>query len=163
MTKSQNMPSLFLKISEAEIDKLSYERYGYPDPVIQKRIFAVYLKATLGWSNLVIGRTVGLHYNAVGEWIGVYRKKGFAGLLKKHYGCRSSEMERHCESILQSFQNQPPLTGNEAAERIKYLTGLVRSPQQVRVFMKRHGLKFIKCGHIPSKADNNAQHNWVEA
>ncbi len=162
MTKSQNMPSLFLKISETEIEKLSYERYAYPDPMIQKRIFAVYLKATLGWSNKVIGLTVGLHYNAVGEWIGVYKKQGFAGLLRKNYVCKRSEMENHCESILQSFQNQPPLTANEATERIKDLTGLVRSPQQVRIFMKRHGLKFIKCGHIPSKADNKAQHDWVE-
>jgi len=28
--------------------------------------------------------------------------------------------------------------------------------------MKRHGLKFIKCGHIPAKADNEAQQQWVE-
>ncbi len=27
---------------------------------------------------------------------------------------------------------------------------------------ERHGLRFIKCGHIPSKADNDQQHQWVE-
>lgn len=42
MTKSQNMPCLFLKISETEIEKLSYERYAYPDPMIQKRKQNVY-------------------------------------------------------------------------------------------------------------------------
>jgi transposase len=50
----------------------------------------------------------------------------------------------------------------EAAQRISEMTGINRSEQQVRTFMKRHGLKFIKCGHIPAKADNEAQHQWVE-
>ena len=35
--------------------------------------------------------------------------------------------------------------------------------QQVRAVMNRHGLKFIKCGHIPAKADNDKQQQWVEA
>ena len=43
------------------------------------------------------------------------------------------------------------------------MTGINRSEQQVRAFMKRHGLKFIKCGHIPSKADNETQHQWMES
>ena len=42
------------------------------------------------------------------------------------------------------------------------MTGIGRSEQQVRAFMKRHELKFIKCGHIPAKADNDKQHQWVE-
>ena len=29
--------------------------------------------------------------------------------------------------------------------------------------MKRHGLRFIKCGHIPAKADNEASTNgWKQ-
>ena len=49
MLKYQNMPTLSLNLSEAEIEKLSYERYAYPHPMIQKRIFAVYLKAVSGY------------------------------------------------------------------------------------------------------------------
>ena len=152
----------FLKIYDAGIVKLSYERYAYPDPIVQKRIFAVYLKATLGFNNTTIGYAVGLHYNAVGQWIGVYKKKGFEGLLTNNYGSKKSDLESYCDSILQSFRKQPPLTASEAAERIKDMTGMIRSSQQVMVFMKRHGLKFIKCGHIPAKANNEAQHDWVE-
>ena len=85
------MPTLPFKISEAEsdsyrIEKLSYERYAYPDPLIQKRIFSVYLKATLGWTNSLIGKVVGLHCNMVGYWLGVYKQKGFEGLLVNNYG-----------------------------------------------------------------------------
>jgi transposase len=156
------MPTLPFKISEAEIEKLSYERYAYPDPLIQKRIFAVYLKAALGWTNSSIGKVVGLHFNMVGYWLGVYKQKGFEGLLVNNYGTNKSELEDNAGSILSSFKMQPPLTACEAANRIKEMTGIERSTQQVRAFMKRHGLKFIKCGHLPAKANNEAQHHWVD-
>ena len=44
------MPTLRFNTSEADIERLNYERYAYPDQMVQKRIFAVYLKATLGFS-----------------------------------------------------------------------------------------------------------------
>ena len=156
------MPTLLLNLSEAEIEKLNYERYAYPDPMVQKRIFAVYLKAQFGWTNSTIGLAVGLHHNTVGQWINEYKANGFEALLTNHYGTNKSDLENHAESLLSSFEKQPPLTSGEAAQRIKEMTGIVRSTQQVRTFMKRHHLKFIKCGHIPSKANNEAQHQWVD-
>ncbi len=156
------MPTLAFNISKTEIEKLSYERYTYPDPMVQKRIYAVYLKATFGWNNSIIGHAVGLHHNAVGNWINTYKTNGFEALLRNNYGSRKSELENHADSILKSFQQQPPITAAAAAERIREMTGISRSEQQVRAFMKRHELKFIKCGHIPSKADNDKQHQWVE-
>ena len=156
------MPTLKFNLSETEIEKLNYERYAYPDPMVQKRILAVYLKATLGWNNSIIGQIVGLHYNAVGEWINAYKEKGFKALLSNNYGSKKSKLENHADSVLKSFQIQPPMTSTEAAGRIREMTGINRSSQQVRAFMKRHGLKFIKCGHIPAKADNDKQHQWVE-
>ena len=156
------MPSLKFNLSGAEIEKLNYNRYSFPDPMVQKRIHAVYLKAIFGWSNLIIGQIVGLHYNAVGEWINAYKRNGFEALLSNKYGNNKSELEIHADNILESFQIRPPMTSAEAADRIKEMTGVSRSSQQVRVFMKRHELRFIKCGHIPAKADNDKQHQWVE-
>lgn len=156
------MPTLPFNISKAEIDKLNYERYHYPQPMIQKRIFSVYLKAELNYSNSTIGLITGLHANIVSYWIGVYKEKGFEGLLTNNYGTNKSRLEEHGESILGSFSQKPPMNTAEAAQRISEMTGINRSEQQVRAFMKRHGLKFIKCGHIPAKADNQAQHQWVE-
>ena len=54
------------------------------------------------------------------------------------------------------------MTASNAAERIREMTGIHRSEQRIRAFMKRHHLKFIKCGHTPSIADNDTQHKWVE-
>lgn len=156
------MTTLPFKISQAEIEKLNYERFAYPHPMIQKRIFAVYLKATLNFPNQIIGLIADLHCNTVSHWIQVYQEKGYEGLLTNDYGTNKSELEIHSESILSSFSKQPPMCAAEAVERISERTGIKRSEQQVRAFMKRHGLKFIKCGHTPAKADNEVQQQWVE-
>jgi len=56
---------LQIKISIAEIQKLNYERYKYPCPIVQKRLHAVYLKATTAMSNEMIGKIVDLHRDSV--------------------------------------------------------------------------------------------------
>lgn len=65
-------------------------------------------------------------------------------------------------SILQSFTERPPMSACEAKSRIEELTGISRSPTQVRNFMKRQGLRFIKTGHIPAKAVAEKQKEWVK-
>ena len=68
-----------------------------------------------------------MHYNAVGKWINAYKTKGFEALLSNNYGSKKSELENHADSILESFQIQPPMTAAGAAERIREMTGISRS------------------------------------
>lgn len=91
------MPSLKFNLREAEIGKLNCNRYSFHDPILHKRIHAVYLKATLGWSNLIIGQVVGIHYNVVGEWINAYKRNGFETLLSNKYGSYKSVLENHAK------------------------------------------------------------------
>ena len=156
------MPALPFNISKADIEKLSYERYAYPHPMIQKRIFSIYLKALTSYSNQHIALITGLHPNTVSHWVAVYQLEGYQGLLSNHYGTNQGELQQHACSILDRFSRQPPRSAAEAADRIGEMTGVQRSTQQVRIFMKRHGLKFLKCGHIPAKADNEQQHRWAD-
>ena len=156
------MPTLLFNVSEADIERLRYERYAYPHPMIQKRIFALYLKVVSDYSDQQIGFITGLHANTVSRWISVYQQHGYEGLLSNHYGTNQSELHQHALSILDCFSRQPPRSAAEAAERIREMTGVDRSVQQVRMFMKGHGLKFLRCGHIPAKADNEQQHQWAD-
>jgi len=153
---------LQIKISNAEIQRLNYERYSYPCPLVQKRIHAVYIKAITDMSNEIIGVLVGLNRDSVGDWINRYEQDGFNSLCQFNYGTNKSILENHCEDILHSFTQQPPMTANESKARIEALTGIVRSPSQVRAFMKRHGLRYLKTGHIPAKADTEKQQEWVK-
>jgi len=41
------MSTFSINISQAEIEQLNYERFAYPQPMVQKRILSVYLKGHL--------------------------------------------------------------------------------------------------------------------
>lgn len=151
-----------LNLSKTEIQRLNYERYHYPDPLVQKRIHAVYLKIITGLSNELIGVLADLNRDSVGDWIKCYQQGGFDALSQVGYGTNKSELENYADSILESFIKQPPMTINEAKWRIETMTGISRSPSQVRAFMKRHGLRYIKTGHIPAKADAQKQQQWMK-
>lgn len=153
---------LQINLSETEIQRLNYERYNYPCPMVQKRIHTVYLKATTELSQTMIGQITGLHRNAVRYWIKTFEADGLDSLFQVHYGTNASELENHSQSLLKSFAEHPPMNSNEAKSRIEKLTGISRSPSQVRAFMKRHGLRYIKTGHIPAKADAAKQQQWVK-
>ncbi len=118
MLNQQNMPTLLHNISKADIERLSYERYAYPHPMIQKRIFAVYLKAVSDYCDQQIGFITGLHANTVSPWVAVYQLEGYLGLLSNHDGTNQSELQEHACSILDCFSRQPPRSAAEAAERI---------------------------------------------
>ncbi len=156
------MPALLSPISDAELERLNYARFHYPDPFILPRLHAIFLKAHLGWSAPAIARVVDAHPNTVLFWIKVYRQHGYEGLVAKNYGTNKSALEQSKDRLLSFFEKCPPSSAAEAALQIAELTGLERSPQQVRVFLKKHGLRFIKCGHIPAKADPEAQKQWLE-
>jgi len=151
-----------INFSDAKIQQLNYERYYYPCPIVQKRIYAVYIKATIDMSNEMIGALVGLSRDSVGDWLKHYQQGGFDALCQFNYGTNKSRLEKHAESILKSFTQKPPMNVNEAKSRIDAMTGINRSPSQVCAFMKRHGLHYIKTGHIPAKADAEKQHQWIK-
>lgn len=160
MEKPKNM--LQINLSNAKIQRLNYERYYYPCPIVQKRLNAVYIKATMGLSYTMIGQITGLHRHSVKHWIQVYQTHGLESLCQYNYGTNKSELESHSDSILKSFTERPPMNSCEAKARIEDMTGISRSPSQIRTFMKHHGLHYIKTGHIPAKADTKKQKKWVK-
>jgi len=153
---------LQINISETEIQRLNYERFHYPCPIVQKRMHIIYFKSVTNMSNTMIGQLAGVHRHCVKHWIDTYQNQGFESLLQFKYGTNKSELESHCESILKTFTECPPMSSSEAKSRIEDLTGISRSPTQIRQFMKRHGLRSIKTGHIPARADAEKQQQWVK-
>lgn len=151
-----------LNPSKAEIQRLKYERFYYPCPIVQKRLTAVHLFATIDASLSTIGTMSGLHRQTVIYWVNVYREKGIEALYMVNYGTNQSQLDQHAENIIHSFQITPPMNAREAKARIEKMTGIIRSPTQVRSFLHRHGLHYIKMGHIPAKADTEKQRQWVK-
>jgi transposase len=72
-------------------------------------------------------------------------------------------LDEHRDEIKAVFEEQSPKSINEAIERIEKLTGIRRSPTQVREFLKEKlGMKRLKVGQVPAKADPEAQRVFLE-
>lgn len=151
-----------LMLSSEELAMLSYERYYYPCAIVQKRLHAVYLKASASLSNKEISILVGAHPNSVSKWIAIYKRNGFDELCKVNYYRNQSVLEEKAVSILEVFTRHPPRSIDEARLKIKELTGIERSNTRVRAFMKRHRFRFLKTGHIPAKVNTTGQKKWVD-
>ena len=151
-----------INLSTSETDQLNYERFNYPDPVVAKRLHAVYLKGKFSKSDSEIGRIVDVSRNTVSRWLDMYESGGFEALCQLGYGSNRSELDKHSVSITDSFKAAPPMNTAEAVSRIETLTGIKRGVTQVKKFMKRNGFRYRKLGHIPAKADTEKQMKWME-
>ena len=91
-------------------------------------------------------------------------EKGGVPLVEKIDAYRpKSALDAHREKIVDDFRNKPPTSGNEAAARIKELTGVDLKPRAVEYFMTKIGVKFRKAGAVPGKADLDAQDEFKKS
>jgi transposase len=151
------------ELSSEELDKLNYERYHYPCPLVQKRLHCLYVKATSGLSNEKVGKLMDAHRNSISEWVHLYRQGGFEATISVSYGTNQSVLENQADSIKELFAAHPPRSLAEAALKVKELTGIQRSATCLRSFMRRHQFRFLQTGHIPAKVNNTQQHQWVDS
>lgn len=151
-----------IEFSKEEIEQLHYERFHHPHPRVQQRMEALYLKA-LGYSHQEIGRIVGISQKTLRSYLRMYQEGGIEALKRLNFHQPGSELEQHRDTIEAEFRKNPAKSINEAVDRIEQLTGIRRSPTQVRKFLKKLGIKRLKVGHIPAKADPEKQQAYLEA
>lgn len=154
---------LTLNSSEEEIQRLKYEKDFNPSVRLRKRSYAVYLKMSQMMSNESIGKIICCHRNSVSRWIKTYLSGGISALFETHYYCPTSALDPYKNAIKSSLDASPVQSVNEAALRIKTVTGITRKPTQVRQFLLRHGYRYRKMGQVPGKADSVKQEKWLEA
>jgi len=152
---------LQIQFTEEEIEKLHYERFHHPDPRVQQHCEIVYLKA-LNFSHQDIGWIARVSQPTVRCYLEDYQAGGLNKLKEVNVYRPTSELNDHRATLEEEFKARPPKTVNEAVERIERLTGLRRSPTQVRTFLKGLGLKRLKVGQIPAKADPVQQAEFLE-
>lgn len=150
-----------IEFTEEEIEQLHHERIYHSHPRVRQRCEVVYLKA-LGFPHQEIGRIMCLSQPTVREYLKLYQAGGLEKLKELNFHCPVSELEDHREKLKAEFEAHPPKTINAAVKRIEKLTGIHRSPTQVRKFLKDLGLKRLKVGQVPSKADPEKQQAFLE-
>jgi transposase len=118
--------------------------------------------STTNLNDLQIARAVGCHRNIFPVWREQCLYQGLSSLYLNQYRKPESILEEHSELILLHLDEHPVQSINQAVAVIKALTGIERSPTQVRQFLLRHGYKWRKMGQIPGKANVGEQKTWLE-
>jgi len=150
-----------IEFSSETVEQLHYERRYHPHPRVRQRMEVVYLKA-LGYQHQEIGYIVGICQKTLRNYLRMYQAGGIEALKTLNFYRPKSELDKHREQLKAEFEARPAKSINEAVQRIKKLTGIRRSPTQVAKFLKNLGLKRLKVGHIPSKADPEKQKVFLE-
>jgi len=136
--------------------------YDIHSPKSSKRLA---LSALLLKENIdikTISRVVGVSERQVRNHRKIYKEQGRSALTSDTRYRPVSELEAHEDIILENLTAAPVATAAEASERIKTLTGIKRSPTQVRRYMRKLGLKPLKVAAIPAKANPVAQVEFLE-
>jgi transposase len=142
-----------IEFTFAEIDALDYERYHHPDPKIQKRMEALYLKSQK-LEHQQIRRLCRISKTTLTTYLYAYSDGGIERLKVFNYPGTTSALDEHSAELETYFRAHPPHTTAEAQQVIRELTGVERSPSQVQAFMKRLGMKCRKVGSVPGQAAN---------
>jgi transposase len=138
------------------IDAIKYERLHHPHPRVQQKMWALWLKAC-ELPHGEICRLVDISENTLRAYLREYLAGGVEGLKTVSFRKPQSELDKHAETIEAHFRREPPRTAAEAQAVIEKLTGIKRSPTQVRQFLHRIGMKFRKVAAIPAKANPEVQ------
>lgn len=147
---------LHLTFSPTTIDQLHYERFHHPHPRVQRKMEALYLKSQ-GLSHAEIARMVRISGPTLLSYFRAYQAGGVEQLKVLTFYRPESELKQHQASLETYFREHPPQSLAQAASKIAELTGIVRSREQVRHFLKGLGMSCRRVGVIPAKADPEAQ------
>jgi transposase len=96
-------------------------------------------------------------------YLRAYQSGGLEQLKLRHYQGQPSELNAHQPAIETYFKHHPPRTTSEAQAVIERLTGIKRSPTQIRAFLQRIGLRVRKTGAVPGKATDPLKQAEQEA
>ncbi len=139
-------------ISETDRQRLQRERFDDPHPRVQRKMEAVYLTG-LGQSRSQVAQNVGVTEGTVRSSLRADQAGGVDALGRFNPHPQSAALSVHTTTLREEFEARPAHTVQEAVERIVTLTGIRRSPTQVRVWLKQPGFSRLKTGQIPAKAD----------
>lgn len=150
-----------IEFSETDIKALQREKQSHSDPRVRRRMETLHLKA-LGYSHQEIGTIVGITQKTLRSYLRLYQAGGIEALKQRQFYQPQSALEPHRATLEAEFKARPAQSMKEAADRIEKLTNVRRSPDQVRRYLRGRGIKRLKTGQVPAKADPQAQADFLK-
>lgn len=150
---------LQLPFSEADKQALHYERSHHPHPRVQQRMEALWLKSQ-GVPHHQIAQLCAMSANTLRSYLKLYQRGGVEALKHLNFHRPQSALNAYRATMATHVREHPPQTINEAVTMLEALTGIRRSPTQVRLFLTHLGLHRRTVGLLPAKGDAEAQDEY---
>lgn len=150
-----------INITDTDIQTLRYERYHHPHPRVQQKAEALLMKSG-GFKHKDICKFMGISLNTFREYLREYQEGGIERIKQVRFHKPKSQLDNHIDTLENYFREHPVASIKEAMNKIEELTGIHRSENRVREFLKRMGIKRRKVGMIPAKADPEQQEDFVK-
>ena len=137
------------EFTDEQLEYIKRERFGHPDPHVQRRLEILWLKAH-GETHQRIAELAGVGRATVQRTLSMFDKGGLEKVRTLNWHHPTSKLEEHHRTIEEDFRKQPPHTISEACERIEQLTGVRRKQTQVRRFLRETlGYRWLKVSAVP--------------
>ena len=146
---------------EEDINEILYLSKYHEHPRIRQKMQGVWLRSQ-NFSQKDIAKILSVSENTVRSYINDYIDGGIEKLKETNFYQPKSELEKYRSIIEKDFSENSVSTLKEANERIKKLTGFQRSLPQISQFLKSSGLRRLKVGHIPAKANPEKQQDFLK-
>lgn len=147
-----------VKFSEEIISILERERYHHRHPIVRRKMESLYLLSQ-GLTRKEVQRINRIHERTLAGYVAEYRQ-GLDVVRSTHYLGQPSELHHYTEVLKAHFTAHPPHSMKQAAAEIEEKTGLKRSTQQVRLFLRSLGFRPLRTGLLPAKANAEVQEDF---
>lgn len=148
-----------IALSVEQLQIVSEERMNHPHARVRERMWVLSLLHA-GLTREKAAEVVGMGRATVERIVAAFRDGGLDGVRRWDVTGPTSELAAFRDLIRESFEKLPARTVAEAAERIEQLTGLRRSPTQVRKFMKDLGWKWQRVRAVPVPPKKVSRNMW---
>ena len=145
-----------LLVNQKDMVDLQTQRFLHPHPRVQLKMDVVLLKAH-NLPHSKIASITGVCENTARTYLEEYKQGGIEDLKKLNFNKPVSALDSAKDIIKSHFEKHPPASIKEAAAEIEKLTGIKRGRTQVRKFLQSMGMRRLKTGTIPAKADAEKQ------
>jgi transposase len=152
---------IHLEFSQDILTQIQHHRLHHPHHKVRQKMDALWQKS-LDIPHWQIGEIVGITGNTLRNYFREYQTGGLESLLEVRFYHPTSELADYKTCLKTYFTKHPPHSAGEAAAFIKRHLEIDLSPNRVLIFLKSLGIKRLKVGQIPAKADVEAQQTFVE-
>ena len=149
-----------ITFSEKDRDQLLEMAFSHPHPRVQKKLLALHMRSH-EFSNKQICKALGIKSETtLISYCHEYAEGGVDVLCSIRFHKPMSKLQPYEKDLKFYFKENPPRSVTEAIEVIKRITGIARKKSFVQKYLHQLGLRFLKTGGVPARADASKQEEY---